>query len=313
MKPITWHSSPSRAVRRERPMPWREGHAVITGASQGLGRAMAEECARRGMNLILVALPGSGLEHAAHNIAERFRVAVEHVEMDLTAPESPEALARWISDHGLDVSVLINNAGVGYNTRFDDSTLRENEACILLNNLALVKITRLLLPRLATRERAYVLNVASLAAFFPMPFMPVYAPSKAFILNFGLAIRQELARSAVSVSTLCPNGIRTNRECTAKIEGLGLAARMTCMDADQVARCAIEGMLADRAVIVPGFLNQIIRVAAAFVPRTLAYAVVSSFWGKTARCAQRSQPPVTPSIKNVGVIHESVPGGVGAL
>ena len=164
-------------------------HALITGASQGLGRAFAEECARLGMDLILVALPASGLAGVAQDIASRYAVQTEYLEMDLTTPGGPEALCRWISNEGLPVSVLINNAGTGYNSRFEDSTMRENESCILLNNLVLVKITRLLLPELKRHPQAFALNVASLAAFFPMPFMPVYGPSKTFILNFSLALR----------------------------------------------------------------------------------------------------------------------------
>jgi short-subunit dehydrogenase len=195
---------------------------VVTGASQGLGRALCDECARRGLNIVLVALPGQGLEQTAHEISERYEVRTDFCETDLTAPGGPEALAQWIGDMGYDVSVLINNAGVGYNRRFEDSTLRENEVCILLNNLALVKLTRLMLPQLRRHPQARVLNVASMAAFFPMPFMPVYAPSKAFILNFSLALRAELSGSPVSVSVLCPNGIRTNQDAIAKIEQGGL-------------------------------------------------------------------------------------------
>ena len=98
-------------------------YALITGASQGLGRAFAEECARRRLNLILVALPESGLGQVAHDLAQRYGVRTEYVETDLTAPGSPEALCQWIADEGLPVLVLINNAGVGYNAKFEDSTL----------------------------------------------------------------------------------------------------------------------------------------------------------------------------------------------
>jgi len=179
--------------------------------------------------------------------------------------------------------MLINNAGVGYNSRFEDSTLRENESCILLNNLALVKLTRLAMPELKRHGQAFVLNVASLAAFFPMPFMPVYAPSKSFILNFSLALREEMRDSTISVSVLCPNGIRTNPACRKKIAGHGLAARLTCMDAEQVAFCAIRHMLEGKGVIVPGFLNRALATASRFAPRSAVSAVVSAFWGKTAR------------------------------
>jgi short-subunit dehydrogenase len=235
------------------------------------------------MNLALVALPDSGLPEAAHSIAQRHHRKTEYLELDLTAPGSPERLADWVADRGLPLSALINNAGVGYNSTFQDSTLRENESCILLNNLALVKVTHLLLPELLRRPQAFILNVASLAAFFPMPFMPVYAPSKAFILNFSLALRGELKATPVQVSVLCPNGIRTNAACREKIEAHGWMARLTCMNADQVAKYSVRQMLTGKAVIVPGVLNQVIAALSKVAPLAVIYAVVSAFWGRTAR------------------------------
>lgn len=264
-------------------------YTLITGASQGLGRAFAGEFARRGMALILVALPASGLDEVAQDLAQQYGVPVEYVEMDLTAPGSPEKLSRWIVERELGVSILINNAGVGYNARFENSTLQENETCILLNNLALVKLTRLLLPELKRHPQAFILNVASMAAFFPMPFMPVYAPSKAFILNFSLALREEMRGTAIHTSVLCPNGIRTNPDCRARIEASGLAARLTCMDAAPVAAHAVKEMLAGKAVIVPGFLNRLIVALGQIVPRAAIYRVVSAIWGRTARGSRPAQ------------------------
>lgn len=256
--------------------------ALVTGASQGLGRAFAEQCARLGMNLVLVALPNSGLPRIARGIELLYEVQVHDVEMDLTMTANPEALVQSISSTGLNVSVLINNAGVGYNRRFEDSTLRENESCILLNNLALVKITRLLLPHLQRQPHAFVLNVSSLAAFFPMPFMPVYGPSKTFILNFSLALREEMKHTSVSVSALCPNGIRTNAECRQKIEAHGLVGELVSRDPDQVVACGLQGLFRRKAVIVPGFVNQCLAALGRHTPRPIVSSVVSVFYGKTA-------------------------------
>jgi hypothetical protein len=235
------------------------------------------------MDLILVALPGSGVGLVAQEIGQAYGVRAACFATDLTAPGSPEALAQWLGDKGFAISVLINIAGVGYNSRFADSTLHENETCILLNNLALVKLTHLLLPELRRHPRAFLLNVASLAAFFPMPFMPVYAPSKAFIVNFSLALREELRSTPIRVSVLCPNGIRTNASCRDRIAAGGLAARLTCMDAGPVAARAVRGMLAGRAVIIPGMLNQSLAAVSRMVPRSTITAVVTAFWGRTAK------------------------------
>jgi len=124
--------------------------ALITGGGQGLGLALAHGCARRGFDLLLVALPGSGLDEAAQILQATYGVRCQALAQDLTAPDGPEAVARWATDLGWPLACLINNAGVSYNSRFEDSTLDENEAVILVNNLAPVKLTHLLLPELRT-------------------------------------------------------------------------------------------------------------------------------------------------------------------
>ncbi|MBN1137219.1 MAG: SDR family NAD(P)-dependent oxidoreductase, partial [Anaerolineae bacterium] len=268
MKAMTSSERATRAEPYDPPSAgWASQCALITGASHGLGKAFAAECASRGMDLLLVALPDSGLEQVVSELRERYGVRSEWVAMDLTTLDGPERLSQWVMDLNCPLTMLINNAGVSYNSRFEDSTLQENESIILLNNLALVKITHLLLPELRKRDKAWILNVASMAAFFPMPFVPVYAPSKAFILYFSLALRQEMLHSPVHVSVLCPNGIRTNSATRRRIAAHGLISRLTCMDAEPVAAYALRQVLARRAIIVPGFLNQVIRTVGQYAPR----------------------------------------------
>ena len=270
---------------------WGQDYALITGASQGLGRAFAYECARKGMNLLLVALPGSGLEGVARDIEQRYGVQVGCIEMDLTADSSPEALYHWVLAKRVRLSVLINNAGVAYHGAFEDATLSDDETCILLNDLVTVKLTRLFLPELKRCPSARILNVSSLAAFFPMPYMLVYAASKAFVLSFSLALRAELRQTAVHVSVLCPNGIRTNDTCQDRIAANGLGARLTCMEPDRVARYAVRKMLQGTAVIVPGPLNQFIGMTSRFVPHSAAYHIASNIWRKASTEERPPEPP----------------------
>jgi hypothetical protein len=260
-----------------------DSFVLITGASQGLGRAFAELWASWGVDLILTALPESGLEATAAELASNHGVRVEAFATDLTGRRGPEALAAWVAERRLPVSVLINNAGVSYNARFEDSTLRENESCILLNNLALVKMTRLLLPELRKRPRAYVLNVASLAAYFPMPYQSVYGPTKTFILNFSLALREELRTSDIRVSVLCPSGMPTTAASARKLAVGGRIARITSSTPERVAQIGTRQMLAGKAVIIPGLLNQIIARLSRVAPRALVYAVMNRIYAKTAR------------------------------
>ena len=220
-------------------------------------------------------------------------VHVDRLEMDLAQESGPEALYRWFLSKRVKLFALINNAGIAYHGRFEDSTLFENETCILLNNLATVKITHLLLPELRLSPSACIMNVASLAGFFPMPYMLVYAASKSFVFNFSLALRAELRQTSVSVSVLCPNGMRTNRVCQERIDANGLGARLTCMDPDDVARYAIRKMLQGKAVIVPGVLNQVIGMSSRFVPRSTVYRMASSMWRRTLR--EKKKPGSLPS------------------
>lgn len=260
--------------------------ALITGASQGLGRAFAEECAGRGMDLVLAALPDSGLPDVTRIIERAHGVRVEAVEIDLAAADGPSRLCRQLEEKGIEIDLLVNNAGVGYNSRFGDSTLRQNETTIELNVGALVRLTHRLLPGMKQRGRAWILNVASLAAYFPMPYMPVYSPTKSFVLNFSLALREELRATGVGVSVLCPNGIRTNRGNRELIDRQGLVGRITCLYPDQVARAGLAGLFAGRGVIVPGVVNRILRGVSAFVPRGLYMRVIARRWGTLSHAAQ---------------------------
>jgi uncharacterized protein len=260
--------------------------ALVTGSSQGLGRAFAEECAGRGMDLVLAALPDTGLPEVARIIERTHGVRVETVEMDLAAIDAPARLCAFMREKGIEIDVLINNAGVGYNSRFGDSTLGQNETTIELNVGALVRLTHHLLPQLKQRGRAWILNVSSLAAYFPMPYMPVYSPTKSFVLNFSLALREELRGTSVSMSVLCPNGIRTNRGNRDLIDRQGLAGRLTCSYPDEVARAGLDGMTAGRGVIVPGIVNRALRVVSGFVPRGLYMRVISRRWGALSGSAQ---------------------------
>jgi short-subunit dehydrogenase len=119
--------------------------------------------------------------------------------------------------------------------------------------------------------------------------MPVYSPTKSFVLNFSLALREELRGSGVGVSVLCPNGIRTNRSSRALIERQGFAGRITCQYPDEVARAGLAGLYRKKSIIVPGIVNRMLRVASSFVPRTLYMRVISRRWGAQGSGARAAQ------------------------
>ena len=249
---------------------------LITGASRGLGLALAEECARSGTALALVALPDTGLPELCKNLARTYGINVEYREVDLTEPDGPDAIYRWINEKGLALNMLINNAGIGAHGPFSESALERNRAMINLNISALVQLTQLLLPQLQRQQRAYILNVASLAAFYAMPCKPVYAPTKAFVLNFSLALRAELAGTAVTVSALCPGGIITNEECRKMIAAQGLIGRISCHHPEEVARYALGQLHRDKGIIIPGLINKLARILGTIAPLPLTQLFIRS-------------------------------------
>jgi len=280
---------------------------LVTGASRGLGRALAEECARSGMNLILAALPETGLPEIASTLQRRYGIELQYREIDLRGAAGAQALFDWVRERGLSIRMLINNAGIGAHGPFRESFAERNRDMIELNIAALVHLTHLFLPELNRQPKAYILNVASLAAFYPMPFKSVYAPSKAFVLNFSLALRAELAGTAVSVSTLCPGGILTNEECRKLIAAQGFIGRISCHHPEQVARYALRQLRRGRAIIVPGLINKIARVLGSAAPLPLVQLFVRSRFAGTPtpavqaglREASRRDTPAVP-----GVFHE---------
>jgi len=252
--------------------------ALITGASLGLGRAFARECASRGMDLVLVALPGSGLPAVGDAIARERGVSVDWLEGDLTESATLEGLVATIRAKALKVDLLVNNAGIGSVGPFADSAIEHHEAVIRLNAIALVRLTRLLLAELEDRGSAHILNVASLGAFFPMPTLSVYSATKSFVLNYSLALREELS-GKVGVSVLCPNAIRTTAAVGDYVDGLGFVSRLACLGPEAIARIALDGVARGKAVIIPGRFNRALAAVGRFLPRSIVMRAIRRYWG----------------------------------
>jgi hypothetical protein len=246
------------------------------------------------MDLVLAALPDTGLKEVARILEKAHQVRIETIEMDLTLPDASRTIAAQCRAHGLEIDTLINNAGVGFTSRFCQSSSAQNEATILLNIAALVRITQEMLPVLMQRHRAWILNVASVGGFFPMPSMPVYSCTKTFVFSFSRLLRAELRGTGISVSVLCPNGIRTNRHTREMIEKQGWAGRATCRFPDEVARSGIQGLFRRTGVIVPGMVNRFLIAASPFVPQGLYMRVISRRWGTEREAVPASRRRAAP-------------------
>jgi hypothetical protein len=235
------------------------------------------------MDLMLIALADTGLTELAKILTRSYGGRIETLELDLTDPDAPRHVLGALKDRDFSADLLINNAGVGFTSMFGESSPAQNESTIQLNVAALIRITQSLLPTLRQSARSWVLNVASLGAYYPMPSMPVYSSTKAFILTFSLLLREELRAAHVRVSVLCPNGIRTNRGARALIEKQGWAGTLTCQYPDEVARAGLNGLQRNRAVIVPGAMNRLLRGVRPLVPRTLFMRLIARRWGTQQR------------------------------
>lgn len=232
-------------------------YTLITGASLGLGKALALECAKRGMNLILVSLPHSGLPKLSAEIRNNNKVEVKTIEIDLCSHESCNEVLQYVKSGGLVVNALINNLGGGSTEPFALGNLKQYENQIELNVLSTVRLSYLFVGILRQQTPAYILNVGSLAAYFTVPQKGVYSASKSFILSFSKTLREELRGEGISVSVVCPSGMPTNPLSVQMISSGSLVTRVSCMIPDDVARIAVDGMLAGKRVIIPGIINRL--------------------------------------------------------
>lgn len=229
---------------------------LITGASTGLGKEFAIECARRKMNLILISLPKENLSGLCEEIMKLFQIEVVFREADLTIRETVESLAEWIKEN-FQVNMIINNAGIGGTEVFINSDIDYLNNLIQLNIRAMTLFTRLLLPGLLKQEKAFILNVSSMAAFSPVPYKTIYPASKAFIYHFTRGLKSELKHTNVTVSVLNPGPIMTNSDVKKRIiNEQSSYVKFSVIDPEKVAKIAIKKLLKGKSVIIPGFMNR---------------------------------------------------------
>jgi len=231
-------------------------YTLITGASEGIGRAMAENCASRGRNLVLVALPGRELEETATYLASEYGVQVHSYPADLTADNACRELVEWLHGSRIRINTLINNAGIGSSGSFVDLSPDLYLTQIQLNVRAVMLLTRLLVDDLIQNSPSDILNVGSLAGFFSIPYKSLYTATKSFVITFTRSLREELADHGVRVAVLCPGPVETNYACRQRNLKHGWTARLALKKPAEVADAAVEGMLRNRPVIIPGGVNR---------------------------------------------------------
>jgi short-subunit dehydrogenase len=245
--------------------------ALITGASSGIGEALAVELAGKGCSLVLVARRRDTLNSLAARLREQHSVRVDVVAADLGVPGAADVLVAELERRGIVVDVLVNNAGFGDFDAFVDADPAELVTMIHLNIGTLTMLSRLLLPGMLARGHGTVLNVASTAAFLPGPLMAVYYASKAYVLSLSEALAEEVRGSGVTVTVLCPGPVATGFQERAELHRSDLLKGATrVMDAQTVAQAAVAGVERGAVRVIPGATNK----ASAVLPRLVPRAVV---------------------------------------
>jgi uncharacterized protein len=248
---------------------------LVTGASSGIGKALAEQFAKDGYHVVLSARTQDKLEAIAQDLRTRYKVFATVVVADLESPEGAKKLHQQIKAKGITLSALVNNAGFGFFGEFRDTELAPDLAMMQLNMSSLVSLTKLFLPDLIETE-GKLLNIASTAAFQPGPYMAVYYATKAFVLSFTEAIAAELANTEVSVTALCPGPTSSGFQDRAAMQDSALIKGKALPTAEQVAIEGYRAMKLGRRVYIPGVKNWLMAQSVRFTPRDMVTAMVKS-------------------------------------
>jgi short-subunit dehydrogenase len=247
--------------------------ALITGASSGIGVALAEELARRGRGLTLVARRADRLRELADRIAGEHGVRVEWISADIADPAERDRLAPEVAERGLVVDMLVNNAGIGTNGLFHELPIEGEIQMVRLNVEAMLALCGAFVPGMVERGRGSVLNVASVSGFMPVPRQATYAASKAFVLTFTESLTLDLDGTGVTATALCPGPVKT--EFGGIIEGL---PDRLYVEPERVAREAIDGLLDGDRTVIPGGPNKMNAVFGRHAPRAVFMAYARRFW-----------------------------------
>lgn len=247
--------------------------ALITGASGGIGKALCEEFAKDGYDLILAARSLDKMQAHAADLRHRYNIQVTAIAADLESPGGAEQLYAEINKSGKVLTALVNNAGYGAFGEFKDSALASEVAMMQLNMSTVVVLTKLFLPDLlATRGK--IINTASTAAFQPGPYMAVYCATKSFVLSFSEAIASELENTGVTVTALCPGPTASGFQDKADFGNSALIKGKKLPTSEEVAALGYRAMQRGQRVYIPGFVNWLMAQSIRFTPRDLATKAV---------------------------------------
>jgi len=253
-----------------------ESRGVVTGASSGIGEAFARALRARGERLVLVARRRDRLDRLARELGgEEWALAVD---LDLAAPDSARELASRLGGRAIDVDLLVNNAGLGHTAPFEAQSPDVLRAMIDVNVRSVVDLTRTFLPAMKARGSGRIVNVASNAAFQPVPFHTVYAATKAFVLSFTEGLAEELRGTGVRVQALCPGLTKTEFLEVSDTHGRLLISKMPMLTAEDVVAASLRGLDRGQVRVVVGLANRLTAFAVRFSPSALTRRVAGMLY-----------------------------------
>lgn len=253
---------------------------LITGASAGIGLALADVFAERGHNLVLVSRRQAELNEIATRIVERHGVICLVFAADLVRSDAADAIELFMTEHGVEPQFVVNNAGFGVMGPADHDV--QQQLAMVDLNIRIVCDLSLRFVRSIERHRGGIMNLSSLAAFFPGPGMAVYYASKSFVLSFTRALHRELAPRNIRVSVLCPGPVETELHSRAGIEVRG-HVRLLRLTAQRVAKDGYEGLIAGKPLIIPGWPNKLIALLLPRLPVGLMMSLTRASAGLKKR------------------------------
>lgn len=233
-------------------------YALITGASKGIGKFIAFALAAKGYNILLVARSEDLLNEVTEEIRGKAKVEVRYLAIDLSEAGAAQRIFDWTSQQNAAVSVLVNNAGYGLSGAFESHPLEKHLNMLQVNCTALVQLCYFFLPLLKGQPQAYILNISSSAAYQAVPYLSLYAASKAMVLSFSRALRFELRKTSVSVTCVCPGATDTGFNERAQLGSKALStAEKVMMTPEKVGKAAVDALFAKKAEVITGVINKL--------------------------------------------------------
>jgi len=249
-------------------------YALITGGSKGIGRAIAFELAAKGFDILLVARTEQDLLVLSEEIGAKYAVQTKYFVADLSNADAIERVFRWVSELNINLGVLVNNAGYGLSGFFETQDLSSLNNMMYLNMINLAGFTHRFLPLLRKQKRAYILNVASTAAYQATPGLSTYAATKSFVLSFSRGLQAELKGTSVSVTCISPGPTNTAFFERANLSPQGLEMiKKVHMSTEKVGKVAVEAMLKGKAEVIPGLQNKSVAFMSWLFPKYVVETV----------------------------------------